>query len=64
MTQPLFTECFNLRYLINRPQTVFDDILDAYVLAWIASRIVFGQANRIPVESPTDKKGLQMEIWY
>ncbi len=48
----------------KRSQIAPDDLPDACVLAWTASRIVKGQADRLPASPPVDKKGLRMEIWY
>ncbi|HEV8715800.1 MAG TPA: DUF429 domain-containing protein [Candidatus Binatia bacterium] len=48
----------------KRSQIVPDDLLDAYILAWLALRIVDRQANRVPCDPPVDHKGLRMEIWY
>lgn len=48
----------------RRSQIGHDDFLDACVLAWLAGRIVQGQADRLPTEPPLDQNGLQMEIWY
>lgn len=48
----------------KRSQLVPDDLLDAYILAWLALRIVDRQANRVPCDPPIDQKGLRMEIWY
>lgn len=48
----------------TRTQVAPDDIFDAYVLAWIAYRIVTMQASRIPTVPPFDTQGLRMEIWY
>jgi predicted RNase H-like nuclease len=48
----------------KRSQIAPDDLLDAYVLAWLALRIVEGQASRVPPNPPIDEKGLRMEIWY
>jgi predicted RNase H-like nuclease len=40
-----------------------DDMLDAYVLCWTASRIVSGIGKRIPEKPSLDSKGLRMEMW-
>jgi predicted RNase H-like nuclease len=48
----------------KRPQAAPDDLLDAYVLAWTARRIVQAQAHRVPVHPEVDARGLRMEIWY
>jgi predicted RNase H-like nuclease len=48
----------------RRVQVVPDDILDASILAWTALRIANGQASRLPLDPPLDRKGLRMEIWY
>jgi predicted RNase H-like nuclease len=47
----------------KRSAVATDDVLDAYVLAWTASRISTGRANRVPGDPPVDRKGLRMEIW-
>jgi predicted RNase H-like nuclease len=41
-----------------------DDILDAMILAWVAARIRWRQAYRIPAKPVLDEKGLRMEIWF
>ena len=41
-----------------------DDVLDAIVAAWTASRVVAGIAKRLPDDPERDKKGLRMEIVY
>ncbi len=42
-----------------------DDILDAYALVCTAVRIAAGNVTRLPhADSPRDRKGLPMEIWY
>ena len=46
----------------SRTQAAPDDLLDAYVLAWTALRIVNDQASRTPADPPVDRKGLRMEI--
>ena len=48
----------------RRSQLGRDDFLDACVLAWLAGRIVQGQADCLPAEPPRDRSGLRMEIWY
>ncbi|MEO1207324.1 MAG: DUF429 domain-containing protein [Pseudomonadota bacterium] len=40
-----------------------DDLLDACVNAWSASRIAAGHGIRFPDAPMTDRKGLRMEIW-
>lgn len=56
--------CENALKTFKRSQIVPDDLLDAYILAWLALRIVERQANRVPSDPPVDEKGLRMEIWY
>ncbi|HJY83633.1 MAG TPA: DUF429 domain-containing protein [Candidatus Binatia bacterium] len=56
--------CERALLALKRSQIVSDDLLDAHVLAWLALRIVKGQADRIPPNPPLDRKGLRMEIWY
>ena len=41
-----------------------DDVLDAIVAAWTASRVVAGIAKRLPDDPEFDEKGLRMEIVY
>ena len=48
----------------KRSQIAPDDLLDAYILARLALRIVDRQARRVPLNPPLDQKGLRMEIWY
>ena len=48
----------------RRSQIGRDDFLDACVLAWLARRIVCGQATCLPAEPPLDQNGLRMEMWY
>lgn len=52
------------RQSFRRSQVAPDDLLDAYVLVWIAQRIAYKQATRVPSNPPVDQKGLRMEIWY
>jgi predicted RNase H-like nuclease len=40
-----------------------DDLLDAAVNSWSASRIARGGGHRFPREPERDSKGLRMEIW-
>lgn len=47
-----------------RKSVAVDDVLDAYVAAWTATRIATKQATIIPTESQTDSKGLRMEMSY
>lgn len=48
----------------KRTHVAPDDLLDAYALAWAASRIAQAQATRVPVVPLVDSHGLRMEIWY
>ncbi len=41
-----------------------DDLYDAAVLAWTASRVVRGEARTLPSEPARDGRGLRMEIVY
>ena len=41
-----------------------DDVLDAIVAAWTASRVVTGIAVRLPIDPERDESGLRMEIVY
>jgi predicted RNase H-like nuclease len=52
------------RRTFRRTQVAPDDLLDAYVLAWTASRIAGAQASRVPPYPPVDIRGLRMEIWF
>ena len=48
-----------------RPRRVgADDVLDALVAAWTATRVFDDRAEWIPDEPPVDAKGLRMEMWY
>ncbi len=47
-----------------RKQVALDDIVDAYVMAWVTLRIAEGNAHRVPDVPPVDGRGLRMEIWY
>lgn len=40
-----------------------DDIVDAYVMAWVAMRIANGPARTVPKDPPVDRSGLRMEMW-
>jgi predicted RNase H-like nuclease len=40
-----------------------DDVLDAAVAAWTATRRVSGEAQRYPTAPPKDRRGLFMEMW-
>lgn len=40
-----------------------DDVLDAAVALWTASRVASGDAIRFPAEPPYDRLGLPMEMW-
>ncbi len=40
-----------------------DDLLDATVNSWTATRIALGGGHRFPLEPQLDAKGLRMEIW-
>ena len=48
----------------SRKDVAPDDLIDASVMAWVASRIADGKAQRVPDAPPVDSKGLRMEIWY
>jgi predicted RNase H-like nuclease len=48
----------------SRKDVAHDDLIDAYVMAWVASRIADGKSQRVPDEPPIDSQGLRMEIWY
>ncbi len=41
-----------------------DDVLDACVMAWTATRIAAGTAGRLPAMPPLDSRGLRMEIRF
>jgi len=41
-----------------------DDLYDALVLAWTATRLARGAAARLPAEPEGDGRGLRMEIVY
>ena len=46
-------------------KVALDDVVDAYVLANLAHRILRGVGNRMPEgRPPEDSRGLRMEIWY
>jgi len=42
----------------------WDDLYDAAVLAWTASRVAYGVERRLPEAAELDAKGLRMEIVY
>lgn len=42
----------------------WDDLYDACVLAWTASRVAQGAAVHLPAEAELDARGLRMEIVY
>ncbi|HLF77302.1 MAG TPA: DUF429 domain-containing protein [Dehalococcoidia bacterium] len=44
--------------------SAWDDLYDACVLAWTASRLARGIARRFPAEPEYDGRGLRMEIVY
>jgi predicted RNase H-like nuclease len=44
--------------------SAWDDLHDACVLAWTASRLATGKAQRLPSEPEYDGRGLRMEIVY
>jgi predicted RNase H-like nuclease len=46
-----------------RKQVGIDDILDAYVMLWVAARIARGEASAVPTNPPVDRCGLRMEMW-
>ena len=46
-----------------RAQVAEDDVLDACVACWTATRILGGQAICIPTDTPCDGCGIRMEIW-
>jgi predicted RNase H-like nuclease len=48
---------------LARPASA-DDVLDAIVAAWTARRHAERRSGRLPVEPPTDARGLRMEIVY
>ena len=41
-----------------------DDLKDAAVLAWVASRCKTGDALRLPPTVATDARGLRVEVWF
>jgi predicted RNase H-like nuclease len=46
------------------PGAAWDDLYDACVLAWTASRVAHGTAVRLPAEAEFDSRGLRMQIVY
>ncbi len=46
------------------PPAGADDVLDAIVAAWTASRFARGMAGRLPAAPPVDERGLRMEMVY
>jgi predicted RNase H-like nuclease len=46
------------------PGAAMDDLYDAAVLAWTASRVARGEARSLPVVPEYDARGLRMEIVY
>jgi len=51
------------RKKFSRKEIALDDIIDAYVMAWVALRIATGVAATSPGFPPKDSRGLRMEIW-
>ena len=48
----------------NQPTcAAFDDLLDACVACWTATRIFKREARKIPDPAPLDSRGLRMEMW-
>jgi predicted RNase H-like nuclease len=54
----------SLRALTPPRGAAWDDLYDACVLAWTASRLARGVARRLPEIPEYDARGLQMEIVY
>jgi predicted RNase H-like nuclease len=48
----------------KRAHVAADDLLDACVLACVASRLAYGRAQRVPAVPPVDAHGLRMEICF
>lgn len=65
----IFTSAFQdpvrLRLEHGAAYVALDDVVDAYVLAHVADRILRGSGARLPAsDPPLDARGLRMEIWY
>jgi predicted RNase H-like nuclease len=54
----------SIRDLAPPKGAAWDDLYDACVLAWTASRVAAGAAVRLPTEVQRDECGLRMEIVY
>jgi predicted RNase H-like nuclease len=48
----------------KRKEGLVEDMLDASIALWTASRILKGTASRLPPRPVRDEKGLFMEIWF
>jgi predicted RNase H-like nuclease len=49
---------------MKRPKNVkADDVLDACIACWTASRVAKGHARVLPSVPPKDERGLEMAIW-
>jgi predicted RNase H-like nuclease len=46
----------------RRSDAAEDDVMDACACAWVARRILIGEAQRFPADPPRDARGLRMEI--
>lgn len=53
-----------MRQTFKRADVATDDLLDACVLAWVASRLAYGCAQRVPAVPPVDRRGLRMEMCF
>lgn len=51
------------RRRLSRKEVALDDIIDAYVMLFVAARYASGRAERIPPAPPADSRGLRMEMW-
>lgn len=61
---PRIRESFDKdRKKFSRKEVGLDDIIDAYVMAWVAWRIATGASVTLPEIPPKDSRGLRMEIW-
>ncbi len=49
---------------IARRDAAPDDFVDACALAWAALQIDKGLAQTLPLEPPSDERGLRMEMWW
>jgi len=49
---------------VRGPRVGWDDLADAFALAWTAARIRAGRAKSLPSQHTVDGEGLPMHIWF